>query len=223
MPFTAELADDRQHNALAQCAHLMRTHAWETLPWEAQVAKCRTCILRFAFNPTCSLDFMQIGDTDGLRHGLGEFIDYISTDPPWTSLPKAGHEVEYAYSQLGELTLERRPSEAFEDFVKSCITVNVDEDFWKQWNYIMVEGYEGEPVHGDVVSGPASMIVKKIVDNLLEPTTYWGERLYKLHAAASMILEFGVEQERPSIADPFRLLTEATRKAIASSASLKIS
>lgn len=223
MPFTAGLSEDRQHNAMAQCAHLMRVGTWDTLTWEARMAKCRGCAFRFHFQPTCSLDFMQIGDTDDMKHALGEFIDYISTDPPWSDFPGAAHEVEYAYRQLGEDNLQRRPGEAFEDFVKCCVAVDVDSDFWKQWNYIMVEGYEGEVVHRDMPEGPASKIVKKIVDNLLEPTTYWGERLYKLHAAASMILEFGIEQERPSIGTPFRLLVEATRKAIVSSASLKIS
>lgn len=165
---------------------------------------------------------MQIGDTDGLKHSLGEFIDYISTDPPWSDFPGAAHEVEFAYVQIGKPP-PQEPSEVFGDFIKSCISIDKDDEFWKQWNYIMVEGYEGEMVHGDVVTGPASKIVFKIVENLLEPTTYWGERLYRFHAAASLILEFGVEQERPSIANPFRLLTEATRKAIVSSASLKIS
>lgn len=223
MPFTAHLSEDRQHNATAQCAHLMRVGTWDTLTWEARMARCRCCALRFHFQPTCSLDFMQIGDTDDLKHSLGEFIDYISTDPSWSDFPGAAHEVEYAYSHLGDVEHGRRPSDVFEDFVKCCVAVDKDDEFWKQWNYIMVEGFEGEPVHGDVITGPASKIVKKIVDNMLEPTTYWGERLYKFHAAASMILEFGIEQERPSIAGPFRLLTEATRKAIVSSASLKIS
>jgi hypothetical protein len=198
----------------------MRIGVWEGLSWDSQMSKCLGCHLRFRMNPTCSLDFMTIGDTDAVERGLGEFLDYALTDPPWSDLPTAVHEVRLSYSMVGAEV--PTPMVAMQDFLESCIVVDIDSDFWKQWNYLMVEGFDAKPVRG-APKGDLSPIIKKIMENLLEPTTYWGERLFYLHSAASIILNFGINEERPSLTAPFGQLTEATRKAIDAVASLKIS
>lgn len=217
MPFTASLGEDRKNNSLAACAHAMRGGVWELLSTQAQAATCLTCPFRFEGRPSCSLDFMNVAQTDELREQIRAMIeDIFSFNAGWSHYPSAVHEASMVYWKLGRPLPP--PPVVVSDFLGACLSVKQDEDFWKTWNYVLVEGFEGKPVNvgtqekEDTIAESAN----KIVSNLVEPTDYWGERLLLLHAFVALLAS---HYEESGI---YPRLLKATRNAIISTCTLKV-
>lgn len=220
MPFTASLSDDRFRNPMAGCAGLAEHRLWHQQPLEIRKRYCLPCPFRFLKQPSCSLDFLTVGETTALKGQLSDCINmFLHANHPWSHFNGSVHEVELAYHYLGLAT--PRPRAVLERFLSSCLDVQRDAAFWKEWNYHFVEGCDARPVRAD--TGPTKGVVGKIVDNLTEPSTYKGKRLYHLFAA-SAVLEDAAGQGRLEVAQAaFGALLESCRRALMANAALEVS
>jgi len=221
MPFTASLGDDRKGNGLAACAGLLASGLWGSMPWEARRQQCRMCMLRFMKQPSCSLDFLTIGDTGRLKLEIAECLAWVAEcTPSWTSFNGCVHEVELVYARLGHDAVPP-PSQVLEDFMKVCAGAASDEVLWKDWN-IYVEQFEGRPQRAEV---PVAMkpAVDGIVDMLTSAARLNGRALFFLYAASSVFEDAATHLGLPTLKQTFGHLLEASRKAVAANASLEVS
>lgn len=220
MPFTASLDDDRKHNGLAACAGLLACGLWDNLPWEARRKHCRTCMLRFMKQPSCSLDFLTMGNTGQLKGEIAQCLAWASElAPEWTSLSGCVHEVELAYDRLGWDA--QNPAVVLEDFMRIVAGTAHDEVLWKDWN-IYVEQYAGKPARADIPEQMRSA-VEEIVAALTIPCKFSGEKLLVLYAASAVFEDAATQIKLPMLKQTFGHLLEASRKAVMASASLEVS
>lgn len=228
MPITASLSDDRAKSPLAFCGELLEFKAWHNKPWVFRKDWCAKCPLRFNRQASCSLDVITIGEIGDLKNDLQECLRYLATNPGWEHFDGSIHETGYAYRKL-KLEVPT-PKLVIERFFQSCVEIKKDDEFWKEWNYQMVEGFEARPVKDDG-QGPMHAAAHKLITNLTEPITYSGERLYLLHAASSIFedaAELMVEWDDCGnvagvLPKAFGSIAEACRRAMMAGASLEIS
>lgn len=220
MPFTASLDDDRKHNGLAACAGLLAGGLWDNLPWEVRRRHCRVCLLRFAKQPSCSLDFLTMGNAGQIKSELAKCLAWVSEiEPEWTSLGGCVHEVELAYSRLGWEFQD--PAVVLDDFMRIVAGTSPDEALWKDWN-IYVEQYEGKPARADI---PEQMkaVVEEIVASLTTPARFSGENLLVLYAASAVFEDAATQINLPVLKQTFAHLLTASRMAVMANTTLEVS
>lgn len=222
MPFVASIAEDRKNNGLAPCSGPMVSGTWDRFGYDVRKNYCRMCPFRFMLQPNCSLDFLTIGEVDPFKEELASLLSWMSQeDPGWGQFNGCVHETDYAYHLIGYKCPS--PKGVVEEFLKSCLDVTMSEGFWKEWNYVMVEGWQGKPARKKIISGPMRSAVEKIFNNVTEPNTYTKKRLYHLYAAAALLQDAAYERGFRHIQATFGSLTEACRRAVTANASLDIS
>ncbi len=220
MPFTASLDDDRKHNGLASCAGLLSAGLWQSLPWDVRRRHCQTCLLRFSKQPSCSLDFLTMGNVGQLKLEIAQCLAWVSEmTPEWTSLDGSVHEVELAYSRLGWEFQD--PACVLDDFMRVVAGTSPDEALWKDWN-IYVEQYEGKPARAEVPE-QMKVAVEEIVAALTTPSKFSGEKLLVLYAASAVLEDVATQVNLPTLKQTFAHLLEASRKAVMANASLEVS
>lgn len=221
MPFTASLSSSgRSKSGLATCAGLLAVNLWDQLEWEPKRRTCESCLLRLVGKPSCSLDFLTLGNVSQLKLEIAKFLAWTAeTSPGWPSLPWAFHEAGIAYRRIGwELP---SPGGVIDDFMKQFAGVTRDESLWKDWN-IYVEQYEGKPLKADV---PPQMkaAIDEIVDAVTSPASLSGDKLLMLMAAAAVFSDAGISLELGTLQGVFGQLLEVAVTAVKSDISLEVS
>jgi hypothetical protein len=220
MPFTASLDEDRKHNGLAACAGLLSGGLWNNLPWEVRRRHCQVCLLRFTKQPSCSLDFLTMGNVGQLKGEIAKCLAWVSEiEPEWTSLGGCVHEVEFAYTRLGWEF--QSPTVVLDDFMRVVAGSPQDEELWRDWN-IYVEQYEGKPARADIPEQMKSA-VEEIVASLTAPTRFSGENLLVLYAAAAVFEDAATQIHLPVLKQMFSHLLVASRTAVMANATLEVS
>lgn len=222
MPFTVSLGNNRWRNGLAPCAPFIPNGIWNNQPWEIRKEHCRACPYRFPHRPSCSMDFMGVGDTDTLKIQVAQALSWVaSVDPDWSEMDKSVYEADLAYFYIGLKTPS--PKAVLSAFIGSCANVEPDEQFWKDWNYHGVEHKDGKPALKLKIPGPMKEEVDKIVLNVIEPQSYSGKRLYHLYAAAAVLWEIGKLLDLKTMIEIYGHLVEACRRAIMANSTVDIS
>lgn len=222
MPFTASLGNDRWRNGLAPCAPLIPKGFWDSQPWELRKEYCRVCPYRFAHRPSCSVDFMSVGETDQFKTELALALAWISDhDADWSDMEMAVNEVDFAYYYIGLETPS--PMKVMASFIESCANVQPDEKFWKDWNYRGVEQLDGKPALKLQITGPMKSDVNKIALNVIEPQTYSGKRLLHLYAAAAVLEDLSVFMRLKTLERICGSLVETCRRAVMANSTVEIS
>ena len=223
MPFSASLAADRRNGILALCGPLIPGGIWEGMPWERQQKYCKACQYRFNRRPSCSFDFMTISQMDSFQVELGEVLLWVSDrDPSWKEFDGSVYEVELAYHFLGHET--PRPKEAVKEFINHALTwQESDGEFWKKFNYDMVEGHDARPTHRTVIAPEIKPVVDQIVKNVTECSVFRGSRLHHLYAACCIFSDVAYLLGYDVLDQIMVKLAEAGRRAMMANATLEIS
>lgn len=222
MPFTASLGQDRAASANALCGPLIKGGTWDATSWSARSRYCRSCSHRFKNRPSCSVDFMSISDTDPLTIDLANALVYIAEqDPDWREFGGVIYEADYAYSQMNARL--PKPKKVVEDFIESCVDREVDKEFWKRWNHVGVEGFEGKPALRVTWLQPeVKGAVEKIMKNIVEPATLGGVRLRHFYAAMAILNEVASTSDCETMDVVTEILLDACRAALTAGCSLEI-
>lgn len=223
MPFSASLGQDRKNTGLAPCAPMISNGLWDKHPMEVQRQYCRACPYRFSRRPSCSFDFMTISNMDKFQVELAEVLIWISKkDPPWKEFDGSVYEVELAYHYLGFAT--PRPKEVVKKFIHLALTwTRDDSEFWKKFNYDMVEGHGASPTHTTRIPPEIKPVVDQIVKNVTEFAAYKASRLYHLYAACCIFSDAAYLLGLDGLDQIMTKLSEAGRRAMMANASLEIS
>lgn len=196
---------------------------WEKHPMEVQRQYCRACPYRFNRRPSCSFDFMTISQMDSFQVELADSLLWISNkDPGWKDFDGSIYEVELAYHYLGLKT--PRPKEVIKEFIHQALEWNEsDSEFWKKFNYEIVEGFSARPTHRSEIPPEIKPVVDKIVRNVTECAVYKARRLYHLYAACCVFSDVAYSLGYDALDQIMTKLTEAGRRAMMANASLEIS
>ncbi len=221
MPFTASLGRDRAGHDL-ECSAFLKKGSWESSPWEMRGRYCRSCPHRFHKRPSCSVDFMSISDTDPLTIDLGNALMYAADDPDWEEFAGGIYEADFAYSKMNQRL--PRPKKVLESFIESCVDREVNQEFWKRWNYTAVEGFEGKPAMKTTwVSPEVKQAVDRIIKNIVEPERLSGRRLCLFYAAMTILNEMSSMFDCTALDSVTTALMDACRSALTVGCSLEIS
>lgn len=204
---------------MAACGDLVQSGEWAGFSMEDRTRYCLFCPLRFAKNPSCSLDFLVLPDAATFKAQMGHILEWIAThDPEWTELNGCLYEVQNALDRAELIP----PIEVVQGFFKICQDITPDQPFWSIWNYY-VEGKGARAFLRDAHGGAVGQAAEKIVMNLVENASFEGARLRFLAAACAIFNDVAEIRDFTMSQKVFALLSESCRKAILAGCTLEIS